>query len=81
MTGNPVKFGLGSISMVFDVVFMIQHYVLFGDQENGTGAASSLFSYRTMKQKLLAGGDSLGGDHFGRFSAQISSETSPLLKS
>lgn len=29
MTGDPVKFGLGFISMVFDIVFMTQHYFLF----------------------------------------------------
>lgn len=27
ITGNPVKFGLGNISMLFDVIFMVQHYV------------------------------------------------------
>uniref|UniRef100_A0A914EA64 Cystinosin homolog n=1 Tax=Acrobeloides nanus TaxID=290746 RepID=A0A914EA64_9BILA len=27
--GNPVKFGLGLVSMIFDVVFMIQHYCLY----------------------------------------------------
>lgn len=27
--GDPVKFGLGFTSMVFDVVFMIQHYILY----------------------------------------------------
>ncbi|KAI6184376.1 Cystinosin [Aphelenchoides bicaudatus] len=27
--GNPVKFGLGLTSMVFDVIFMIQHYCLY----------------------------------------------------
>ena len=29
ITGNPVKLGLGNISMFFDVVFMLQHYVLY----------------------------------------------------
>ena len=29
--GNPVKFGLGAISMVFDLLFMLQHYVLYPD--------------------------------------------------
>jgi hypothetical protein len=29
VTGNPVKFCLGLVSMVFDVVFMIQHWVLY----------------------------------------------------
>jgi cystinosin len=28
-TANPVKFGLGNITIVFDVVFIIQHYVLY----------------------------------------------------
>mmetsp|Transcript_2249 Transcript_2249/g.2549 ORF Transcript_2249/g.2549 Transcript_2249/m.2549 type:complete len:304 (+) Transcript_2249:473-1384(+) len=27
--GNPVKFGLGFVSMFFDIIFMIQHFVLF----------------------------------------------------
>jgi cystinosin len=27
--GNPVKFGLGLVSIIFDVLFMIQHYVLY----------------------------------------------------
>ncbi|KAI1721032.1 PQ loop repeat domain-containing protein [Ditylenchus destructor] len=31
--GNPVKFGLGMISMVFDVVFIIQHYGLYRDAD------------------------------------------------
>jgi cystinosin len=29
ITGNPVKFGLGLTSLVFDAVFLIQHYVLY----------------------------------------------------
>jgi cystinosin len=31
VTGNPVKFGLGNVSMLFDIVFIVQHYVLYGD--------------------------------------------------
>ncbi|KAL6715911.1 hypothetical protein ACLMJK_006872 [Lecanora helva] len=31
VTGNPVKFGLGQISILFDVIFMVQHYVLYRD--------------------------------------------------
>ncbi|WKX97678.1 hypothetical protein Q1695_013391 [Nippostrongylus brasiliensis] len=27
--GNPVKFGLGLVSIVFDIIFMLQHYVLY----------------------------------------------------
>ncbi|KAI4203235.1 MAG: hypothetical protein LQ346_001831 [Caloplaca aetnensis] len=29
VTGNPVKFGLGNISVVFDVIFILQHYVFY----------------------------------------------------
>lgn len=29
VTGNPVKFGLGNISIVFDIIFILQHYVLY----------------------------------------------------
>jgi len=31
---NSVKFGLGILSMAFDVVFMFQHYVIY-PQKNG----------------------------------------------
>ncbi|PIO52507.1 hypothetical protein TELCIR_26187, partial [Teladorsagia circumcincta] len=27
--GNPVKFGLGLVSTLFDILFIIQHYVLY----------------------------------------------------
>lgn len=30
LTGNPVKLGLAIISLIFDVIFFVQHYVLFG---------------------------------------------------
>lgn len=43
LTGNPVKLGLGNVSILFDIVFMTQHYVLYrpprklsaGDEEDG----------------------------------------------
>ncbi|CAJ0958686.1 unnamed protein product, partial [Mesorhabditis belari] len=31
--GNPVKFGLGMVSMVFDVVFLLQHYAFYRNAE------------------------------------------------
>jgi cystinosin len=34
VTGDPVKFGLGFVSMVFDVIFMIQHYILYRSRED-----------------------------------------------
>nr|KAJ3421062.1 hypothetical protein HK105_004610 [Polyrhizophydium stewartii] len=29
VTGNPVKFGLGLVSVLFDIVFLVQHYMLY----------------------------------------------------
>ena len=29
LTGNPVKFGLGNVSIIFDILFMTQHYILY----------------------------------------------------
>jgi cystinosin len=37
ITGNPVKFGLGNITIVFDVIFLLQHYVLYRDDEKQYG--------------------------------------------
>lgn len=31
--GNPVKFALGNVSMLYDVAFMTQHYVLYRDDD------------------------------------------------
>jgi cystinosin len=37
ITGNPVKFGLGNVSIIFDIIFMTQHYILYrkSSGENG----------------------------------------------
>ena len=29
ITGNPVKLGLGNVSIIFDIIFMVQHYILY----------------------------------------------------
>eukprot|EP00160_Parvularia_atlantis_P016763 Unigene5478_Nuclearia_a/m.16766 Unigene5478_Nuclearia_a/g.16766 ORF Unigene5478_Nuclearia_a/g.16766 Unigene5478_Nuclearia_a/m.16766 type:complete len:247 (-) Unigene5478_Nuclearia_a:55-795(-) len=34
ITGNPVKFFLGLFSIFFDIVFMIQHYVLYTNRSD-----------------------------------------------
>lgn len=36
LTGNPVKFGLANISLLFDIVFIVQHFVLYGPVEEGS---------------------------------------------
>lgn len=30
ITSNPAKFGLGNISLVLDIIFLTQHYILYG---------------------------------------------------
>lgn len=41
LTGNPVKLGLANISLAFDIVFMIQHYVLYGSATKEDGQTES----------------------------------------
>ena len=50
MSGDPVKFGLGFTSMVFDTIFMIQHFCLYRHRR---GAATA---------PVLADGDADDGD-------------------
>ena len=42
VTGNPVKLGLGNVSFVFGLLFVVQHYILYrgagmvdGDESEG----------------------------------------------
>jgi len=52
--GNPVKFGLGLVSMIFDVVFFVQHYCLYRETDSAvdynvveTSESSNASSRRT----------------------------------
>lgn len=42
LTGNPIKLGLSNISILFDVVFILQHYVLFGPVAAGAEPEESI---------------------------------------
>ncbi|KAI0023578.1 PQ loop repeat-domain-containing protein [Xylariomycetidae sp. FL0641] len=43
VTGNPVKFALGNVSMLYDLGFMAQHYILYrGDSSAKDGERDSL---------------------------------------
>jgi len=42
ITGNPVKFALGNVSMIYDIIFMTQHYVLYPDAEEKREEEDSL---------------------------------------
>ena len=37
LIGDPVKFGLGFASMLFDTLFMLQHFVLYPQHRGGAG--------------------------------------------
>lgn len=54
--GDPIKFGLGFISIFFDVLFMIQHYVLYTDRtdEATDGDRSSAVNTNIVDSPLLA---------------------------
>ena len=49
LAGNPVKFGLGNISVAFDLVFMVQHYGLY---RNASKVSENKMD--TERQALLA---------------------------
>lgn len=40
ISGNPVKFGLSLVSLFFDIIFITQHYVLYGPVEERSGRES-----------------------------------------
>lgn len=42
LTGNPIKFGLANISLLFDIVFITQHFVLYGPVEEQRGRGDIL---------------------------------------
>ncbi|KAF8925549.1 PQ loop repeat-domain-containing protein [Dissophora ornata] len=61
ISGDPVKFGLGFLSIAFDLVFMTQHYILYRDR---TDHYVSLYNssrdeegYVDERQGLLGHGD------------------------
>lgn len=42
VTGNPVKFGLGNVSMIYDLIFFAQHWVLYRGAAQKEGETDSL---------------------------------------
>lgn len=43
ITGNPAKFALGNVSLIFDIIYMSQHYILYrqarGNEDRPDGDA------------------------------------------
>lgn len=42
--GDPTKFGLGLFSVFFDIFFMVQHYILYRGNRDGSGYYGNLLS-------------------------------------
>lgn len=42
--GDPTKFGLGLFSVIFDIFFMVQHYILYRGNRDGTGYYGNLLA-------------------------------------
>ena len=57
VVGDPVKFALGFVSIVFDILFIVQHYVLYTDRcDKSTGTAAG-------EEPLTLDGSGIEGDH------------------
>ena len=58
--GDPVKFGLGFASIVFDSIFLVQHYWLYAGAQSAAGelGAPMLISQPTPPPKAADGGPS-----------------------
>jgi len=53
VVGDPIKFGLGFVSIVFDLLFMFQHYVLYTDRTDPDSRRSEV---RAVSESLIDGG-------------------------
>jgi cystinosin len=50
--GNPVKFALGNVSMIYDLIFMTQHYVLYRGSDGKADEADSLLGRGDEERRL-----------------------------
>ncbi|KAF9583897.1 hypothetical protein BGW38_008185 [Lunasporangiospora selenospora] len=53
ISGDPVKFGLGFLSIFFDIIFMVQHYILYRPREDKDYAPLSMMENGEHKALLL----------------------------
>ena len=57
ITGNPIKLGLGQVSIFFDILFMVQHYILYrgkgkeGEDEDSGESRALLGNYEEADTK------------------------------
>jgi cystinosin len=50
ITGNPMKFGLGNITLFFDLIFFYQHFVIYRDSP---GKMDEEDAWHSEHQRLL----------------------------
>lgn len=55
LTGNPLKFGLAVVSLLFDIIFILQHFVLFGPVEESIGRDNQSEDVIDDREPLLPG--------------------------
>lgn len=48
LSGNPVKLGLGSVSILFDIFFILQHYVFYKSKPVSADAVSKIVDTSTV---------------------------------
>ena len=53
ISGDPVKFGLGFLSIAFDLVFITQHYVLYRNRTDSYAQQLSMVQSNDEQQGLL----------------------------
>lgn len=77
--GNPVKLWMGLLSLVFDVIFFGQHYVLFRRKvgDLGDDQDSVLDEEESDNGEVDGGAGSIGGDQESTY--RDAKETDPLL--
>ena len=55
ITANPVKFGLSNVTIVFDIIFMLQHYVLYRGSDKHLEEEEELAaSWDAERERLIA---------------------------
>lgn len=52
ITGNPVKFALGNVSIIYDLIFMTQHYVLYRDAHEKPGEGDALLGRSDEERRI-----------------------------
>ncbi|KAJ9161196.1 Lysosomal cystine transporter [Coniochaeta hoffmannii] len=53
ITGNPVKFGLGNVSMIYDLIFFTQHWVLYRGAEGKEAETDSLLAEEAEEERRI----------------------------